>query len=123
MGFFFSFFACMGQGQSSCGQSSSFLLEKVALFLKSGSELTSVPILLCFVCGMLPQHGLMSGVQVCTWDPNPQTLGCHSGTHELNRYTTRPAPNMDFLYLCCSCVICYSSRLSPSTSWLTTTSD
>ena len=25
-------------------------------------ELTSMPILLCFVCGTPPQHGLMSGV-------------------------------------------------------------
>ena len=28
---------------------------------KIGPELTSVPIFLYFVCGMLPQHGLMSG--------------------------------------------------------------
>ena len=31
-----------------------------AFVRKSGPELTSVPIFLHFVCGMLPQHGLMS---------------------------------------------------------------
>ena len=33
-----------------------FLLKKI------GPELTSVPVFLYVVCGMLPQHGLMSGV-------------------------------------------------------------
>ena len=41
--------------------------EYIAYFLivslrKTGHELTSVPILLYAVLGMLPQHGLMSGV-------------------------------------------------------------
>ena len=42
------------------------------LFLvrKIGPELTSVPVPLYFVCGMLPQHGLISGVHVCTQDLN-----------------------------------------------------
>ena len=35
---------------------------------KTVAELISVPIFLYFVCGMLPQPGLTSGVQVCTWD-------------------------------------------------------
>ena len=39
-------------------------------------ELTSVPVFLYFVCGMLSQHGLMSSVYVCAWDPNPRSLGC-----------------------------------------------
>ena len=41
---------------------------------------------------MLPQHGLMSDVQVCTWDPNPLTLGHWSGVRELNHYALGPAP-------------------------------
>ena len=28
------------------------------------------------------------------WDPNPQTLGHQSGAHELNHYTTGPAPSI-----------------------------
>ena len=38
-----------------CCQSSSFCLKKII------TELTSVAIFLYFVCGALPQHGLMSG--------------------------------------------------------------
>ena len=34
----------------------------IFLVRKIGPQLTSVPISLYFVCGMLPQHGLMSGV-------------------------------------------------------------
>ena len=56
-------------------------------------EVTSVPIFLYVVCGTLPQHGLMSGVQVQTWDPNPRTLGCQSRAQELNHRATGLAPN------------------------------
>ena len=40
---------------------------------------------------MLPQHGLMSSVQVCTQDLNQQTLGCRSRAHGLNCCATGPA--------------------------------
>ena len=55
---------------------------------KIGPELTSVPIFLYFICGMLPQHGLMSGVLVCAQDLNLWTPGCQSGARELNHYAT-----------------------------------
>ena len=58
---------------------------------------TSVPIFLYFVCGMLPQHDLLSDVQVCSQDPNLQTLGHGSGVHKLNHYATGPAPGFVFL--------------------------
>ena len=32
--------------------------------------------------GHLPQHGLISGVEVCAWDPDWQTLGRQSGARE-----------------------------------------
>ena len=35
-----------------------------SLVRKMGPELTSVPIFLYFICGMVPQHGLMSGMSV-----------------------------------------------------------
>ena len=41
------------------------------LVRKIGPVLTSMPIFLYFVCGMLPQHGLMSSVWVCAWNLNP----------------------------------------------------
>ena len=50
-------------------RSCSFLFLLPSLFFclfvlvrKIGPELTSVPVFLCFVCGMPPQHGLMSGL-------------------------------------------------------------
>ena len=49
-----------------CCQSSSFCLRKIV------PELTSVPISLYFVYGMPPQHGLMSGVEVCAQDPTQE---------------------------------------------------
>ena len=58
------------------------------LVRKIGPELTSVPIFLYFVCGTLPQHGLMSSMWVCTWDLNLPTPGHRSGACELNHYTT-----------------------------------
>ena len=67
-------------------------------------ELTSVSIFLYFVYGMLPQHGLMSGVWVHTRDPNPRTQGCQSGVSELNNYATRLAPRVYILTIkiyCC----------------------
>ena len=52
---------------------------------------TSLPLLLA--CGMPPQCGLTSGVQVCAWDPNPQITGRWSGARGLNHYaTTGPVP-------------------------------
>ena len=53
-----------------------------------------LPLLLC---GMLPQHGLMSGVCVHAQDLNPQTLGHRNGVRELNHYTTGLAPFVQFL--------------------------
>ena len=55
---FLGFFFCEEDWPSAyiCCQSSSFCLRKMV------PELTSVPILLYFVYGMPPQHGLMSGV-------------------------------------------------------------
>ena len=45
-----------------------------------------------FLCGMLPQRGLISGAYVCAWDPNLQTLDRWSRACDLNHYTTGPAP-------------------------------
>ena len=63
------------------------------LFSEEDCRLANIcaPVLLHFVCGMPPQHGLVSGVQVHTWDLNPQTRGHQSGMHKLNHYTTGPA--------------------------------
>lgn len=55
-------------------------------------ELTSVPIFY-FVFGIPPQHGLMSGVQVHTRDPNLQFPGHQSGARKLNHHATRLTPN------------------------------
>ena len=60
-------------------------------------ELTSMPVLLYFICGMPLQHGLMSSVQVLTRDLNSWTLGRWSRACELNHYTTRPAPRIKYL--------------------------
>ena len=40
---------------------------------KIGPKVTSVPIFLYFICGMLPQRGLVIGVQVCArfWAGEP----------------------------------------------------
>ncbi|XP_008516812.1 transmembrane protein 87A isoform X6 [Equus przewalskii] len=44
-----------------------------------GPELTSVPIFLYFICvGYLPQHGLTSGVYICTWNLNRRIPGRQS---------------------------------------------
>ena len=69
-----------------------FLVRKIV------PELTSVPTFLCFLCGMPPQHGMMSGVQVCAQDPNLQIPGCWSGARELNQYNTEPAPDSFFFF-------------------------
>ena len=68
------------------GQSSSFCLRKIV------PELTSVAVFLYFICGTLPQHGLMSGVQVHAQGQNQQTLSHQSRAHKLNHYATGPAP-------------------------------
>ncbi|XP_070094818.1 transmembrane protein 87A isoform X1 [Equus przewalskii] len=58
-----------------------------------GPELTSVPIFLYFICvGYLPQHGLTSGVYICTWNLNRRIPGRQSRVCEVNCYATRPAP-------------------------------
>ena len=57
---------------------------------KTGPELTSVPIFLYFVCGMLPQHGLVSGVYVCTWDANPCPWKPWAAKVEHTNLTTTP---------------------------------
>ena len=56
-----------------------------------------LPTSLYFACGRLPQHGLMSSVYVRSWDLNPWTLGRWSRVHEPNHYTTRLAPEEQFL--------------------------
>ena len=47
---------------------------------------------LYFVCGMPPQHGLMSSVYVHAWDPNLWIPGHWSRVYELNHYATGLAP-------------------------------
>ena len=56
-----------------------------------GPELTSVPIFLYFVWGMLPQHGLMSGVWVRAQDLKLWAPGSWNGVQELDYYTTKLA--------------------------------
>ena len=73
-------------------QTSFKLILSFFLVRQIGPEIISVPIFLYFVCGMPPQHGLMSSVQVCAQDPKPQTTGCQSSACKLNHYATRPAP-------------------------------
>ena len=68
----------------------------VFLVRKIGPELTSVTIFLYFVCGTLPQHGLMNSVYIPAEDPNWQTLGHRSVVHKLNHYVTGPAPQTSF---------------------------
>ena len=51
---------------------------------KSDLELTSVPIFLHFVCGMLPQHGLMSSV----WVPHPESEPLAAKAEHENLTTT-----------------------------------
>ena len=65
---------------------------------KIGAELTSVPIFLHFVCGTLPQHGLMSGVQVPAQDLDLWTSGHGSRAQELNYHATGLAPNYTFFF-------------------------
>ena len=43
---------------------------------------------LFFLCGMPPQHGLMSSVQICAQDLNPRALDHRRGVHALNPYAT-----------------------------------
>ena len=59
-----------------------FIILFVFLFFvrKIRPELTSVPIFLYFVCGMPPQHGLMSGVGL-NLGSEPVNLGCRSRMH------------------------------------------
>ena len=80
-----------GQGPTHHSSSHTMVASPLAKQRKIGPELTSVPVSLNFVCGMLPQHGLMSGVQVPARDPNPQILGCLIGVRELDHYATGQA--------------------------------
>ena len=75
-----------------------FELHFFVLFLvrKIVTELTSMSIFLYFVCGILPQHGLISSVQVHAWDQKLRIPGRWSGAHELNHCANRPAPTMGF---------------------------
>ena len=58
---------------------------------KIDSKLTSVPIFLYFMWDAA-RAWLDEQRQVCTQDPNLQTLGCQSRARELNHYATGPAP-------------------------------
>ena len=58
---------------------------------KLGPDLISLPIFLYFT-GDVTTVWLDERCYVCAWDPNLRTLGCQSGAHELNHYTTRLAP-------------------------------
>ena len=49
----------------------------------------SVLFFLYFVCGMLPQHGLISSAEVRTGDPGLPTPSRQSGAHELNHFAIR----------------------------------
>ena len=62
---------------------------------KISPELTSVTISLHFIRGLLPQYDWRMA-WVCAWDPKPWTPGYRSGVHELNHYTTGPAPHKVF---------------------------
>ena len=46
----------------------------------------SVPVFLYFVCGIPPQHGLMSSMKICAQDPNLRNPAHPSGVHKLNHY-------------------------------------
>ena len=84
-----------------------FLFFIFYLVRKIGRELTSVPVFFYFVCGTPPQHGLMSGVYVCAWDPNLWFLGCESGARELNHYATGLAQKWDNFNNTQKCVFHY----------------
>ena len=64
-----------------CCQSSSFCLTKIS------PELTSVPVFLYFVCGMLPQHGWWA---VCRSAPGIQTRESWAPELEHVNLTTMP---------------------------------
>src|SRR3712207_6340465 len=68
--------------------------------MKTDPELTSVAIFLYFVCGTLPQHGLMSGAMSVPRIQTSETLGHRSGAHELNHPATGPAPVVYFFKRC-----------------------
>ena len=67
-----------------------FLIFKIIL-RKISPELTSVLILLYFICGTLAKQCRSS-----TWDLNPQTPGRCSGMCKLNCCATGPAPESSF---------------------------
>ena len=60
----------------------------VLLMKKIVTELTFVPVLLCFVCGMPPQLGLMSNVYVHAWDPTCEPMA--TGAEHVNLTTMPP---------------------------------
>lgn len=70
----------------------------IRLFLlrKAGPELTSVPILLYFICGMLTTSWLAKRCDVCTKDPNQWTLGLPREMSALNHCATVPALQLTF---------------------------
>ena len=67
------------------------------LLRKTCPELTSVPILLCFLCGMPTTAWLAKRCHVRTRDPNWRTLCRRSRTCELKRCATGPAPGPYFI--------------------------
>ena len=74
----------------------SLYLSLSSLVRKIVIELTSVPVLLYSVCGMSPQHGLMSSVYAHAWDLNPRIPSCQSRVYKLNHYATGAAPQWTF---------------------------
>ena len=95
------------------------------------TELTSVAVCLCFVCGTLPQHGLMSAVYVHTPDLNLWTLGHWSRMCKLNHYATRLTPFCVFFGVLfaeedspwaniCASLPLFFSMWATNTAWLLT---
>ena len=68
--------------------------------------------------GCLPQHGLISGVQLLTWDPNRWTLGCRSRTCKLNRCATVLVSCFVFLIFLFSYHDCFHNNVCPFWLWL-----
>ena len=65
---------------------------------KIGPELTSVPVVLYFICEMLPQHGLMSDVYVRTWDPNQEPQAAEAEHMNLTTTTGSDPPTFFLIY-------------------------
>ena len=79
-------------------------------------ELTSVPIFLYFVCEMLPQYGMMSGLHPGLETANPRPP--KQTTLELNHYSTGPPPPLLFLILKVQIVLSYGPNKKFSNSYI-----